>query len=271
MATCARSAAVTGCPADVRPVYREGGDHTNTIDTTLMNGLHGIDWMWGWGTVGIHQPVRLPEPTRTTGSSPFTPPGTENDCHPHSSGAGLNGSVTVHIQDTDPSASIYYTTNGSLPTLASPLYTQPLSFNQTTTLKAMAYRPGLNQSATVTAVYTQTGGDGQPPIQNPVTYAPTDLSRVQVYPNPWRADKHLSHPQITFANLPSGAIVKIFSTSGRKVKSLNEANNRAIWDLINDHGDKVAGGIYMYLITAGQTGYYGAVDQKVKGKVAVIR
>ena len=38
----------------------------------------------------------------------------------------------------------------------------------------------------------------------------------------------------------------------------------ASWDLANDKGDKVASGIYVYLITDGQ-------GNKAKGKVAVIK
>ena len=93
---------------------------------------------------------------------------------------------------------------------------------------------------------------------------PGSLSNVRVYPNPWRKDKHSGHPSITFANLPTGSTVKLFTVSGRKVKALNESGGAATWDLTNDSGDKVASGIYVYLIIDGQ-------GNKVEGKVAVIK
>jgi len=124
--------------------------------------------------------------------------------------------------------------------------------------------------ATLT-VNTSTGGGSNPPSNpTPVTYQVPDLSQVRVYPNPWRIDKHASHPTITFANLPVGAAVKLFTTSGHEVKALSEVNGLATWDLKNSSGDKVASGIYVYLITVGDTGYGGSA-QKLKGKVAVIK
>jgi len=124
--------------------------------------------------------------------------------------------------------------------------------------------------ATLT-VNTGSGGGPNPPTNpTPVTYQAPDLSQVKVYPNPWRKDKHASHPSITFANLPIGTTVKLFTVSGHKVKAIGETGGQVSWDLTNDSGDKVASGIYVYLITIGDTGYGGSA-QKLKGKVAVIK
>jgi hypothetical protein len=95
----------------------------------------------------------------------------------------------------------------------------------------------------------------------------SNLSAVQIYPNPWRADKHAAHPTVTFANLPSGSTMKIFTASGHLVRTLGGQSLRLgtmTWDLTNDSGDKVASGIYLYLITDSQ-------GDKVKGKLAVIK
>jgi chitinase len=43
-------------------------------------------------------------------------------------------------------ASIYYTTDGSEPTTASSAYSSALTFTQTTTLKAKAFKNGLKDS-----------------------------------------------------------------------------------------------------------------------------
>jgi hypothetical protein len=90
-----------------------------------------------------------------------------------------------------------------------------------------------------------------------------NLSTVQVYPNPWRSDKHAGK-SVTFANLPTNTSVKIFTVSGHLARDLGTVNGSVIWNLTNDSGDKVASGVYIYLITDSQ-------GDKVKGKVAVIR
>ncbi len=60
----------------------------------------------------------------------------------------------VTISTTTDGASIYYTTNGDEPTESSTLYTAPVAISTTTTLKAKAYKAGMDPSATATAVYT---------------------------------------------------------------------------------------------------------------------
>ena len=51
-------------------------------------------------------------------------------------------------------ATIYYTDNGDPPTVASFLYTGPISINDTTTIKAIAILSGYNDSGIGTGVYT---------------------------------------------------------------------------------------------------------------------
>ena len=63
------------------------------------------------------------------------------------------GSVTVTIIDATSGATIYYTTDGSTPTTSSTVYAGPLTFNQTTTLKAMAAASGMTNSAVASATY----------------------------------------------------------------------------------------------------------------------
>lgn len=60
----------------------------------------------------------------------------------------------VTISTTTADASIYYTTNGDEPTEASTLYTTPVAISTTTTLKAKAYKAGMDPSTTATAAYT---------------------------------------------------------------------------------------------------------------------
>jgi hypothetical protein len=69
-------------------------------------------------------------------------------------GGTYTGSVTVTISDATSGATIYYTTDGGTPTTGSAVYTGPITFTQTTTLKAMAAASGMTGSAVASATYT---------------------------------------------------------------------------------------------------------------------
>src|SRR5882672_10639308 len=69
-------------------------------------------------------------------------------------GGNYSVSVTVTIGDATSGATIRYTTDGSTPTAASPVYTGPLTFTQTTTLQALATASGMTNSAVASATYT---------------------------------------------------------------------------------------------------------------------
>jgi len=60
----------------------------------------------------------------------------------------------VTITSTTPGAVIKYTLDGSTPTAASPTYTGPINVSQTTTVKAIATKAGMSDSAVATAVYS---------------------------------------------------------------------------------------------------------------------
>jgi Chitobiase/beta-hexosaminidase C-terminal domain len=69
--------------------------------------------------------------------------------------AGTYTSVqTVTISDSTPSATIYYTTNGSTPSTSSPVYSGPFVVSATTTVQAIATAPGFTQSSVGSATYT---------------------------------------------------------------------------------------------------------------------
>ncbi|MGB6689270.1 MAG: chitobiase/beta-hexosaminidase C-terminal domain-containing protein [Terracidiphilus sp.] len=59
----------------------------------------------------------------------------------------------IALTDLTPSASIYYTTNGSNPTTSSPRYTSSIHIDSLTTVKAMAIAIGYAQSATAQASF----------------------------------------------------------------------------------------------------------------------
>ncbi|MDE2098637.1 MAG: chitobiase/beta-hexosaminidase C-terminal domain-containing protein [Patescibacteria group bacterium] len=65
---------------------------------------------------------------------------------------------SVTIFDTTPGATIYYTTDGTVPTTSSSVYSSSVTISTTTTLKAIAIATGYANSAVTTAVYTISAG-----------------------------------------------------------------------------------------------------------------
>ena len=82
----------------------------------------------------------------TQTSAPILTPGTES----------YSGSISVAITDSTPNATIYYTTDGSIPTSTSTIYTAPIAVSSTETITAIASATGLLVSAPTTSTYTNT-------------------------------------------------------------------------------------------------------------------
>ena len=140
-----------------------------------------------------------------------------------------------------------------------------------TTFSVMTAVPSLTLSAvtqltpgpwhvSVTAV-NSTGTSA--PVQADFVLVQDTLSSIQVYPDPWRSDKHTGIP-ITFDQLSGQVTLKIFTVSARLVRTLGPAGGKVTWDLTNNSGEKVASGLYLYLITDNQ-------GNKTRGKFAIIR
>ncbi len=77
-------------------------------------------------------------------------------------GGTYTSSQTVTITSSTSGASIRYTTDGSTPSeTVGTIYSSPVSITVTTTLKAIAYKSGMTDSAVASATYTiNTGGGG---------------------------------------------------------------------------------------------------------------
>jgi hypothetical protein len=61
---------------------------------------------------------------------------------------------SVQLSDTSPTPTIYYTTDGTIPTHNSKQFTTAISVTSTTTITAIASSPGLNDSPAVKATFT---------------------------------------------------------------------------------------------------------------------
>ncbi|MEW6608138.1 MAG: hypothetical protein AB1414_11955, partial [bacterium] len=104
--------------------------------------------------------------------------------------------------------------------------------------------------------------------------APETLGKVSVYPNPFKPNSDLGHTHITFGakndltrRLTRYATIKIYDISGELIRTLEVVpgdKGQKIWRADNDSGQKIASGIYIYLITNPQ-------GEKCIGKMAIIR
>ena len=80
---------------------------------------------------------------------------------------------SVTLMDTTSSATIYYTTDGSIPTTSSTRYTGPISVSTTTTINAIATATGYGQSPVATATYTINLPPAAAPTFSPFRPAPS--------------------------------------------------------------------------------------------------
>ena len=90
-----------------------------------------------------------------------------------------------------------------------------------------------------------------------------DLSGVRIFPNPWRSDRHQGVP-IKIDHASANSELRIFTLSGRWIRTISIPGGTGAWDLNNDAGQKAASGVYMYLITDG-------AGHRSRGTLAVIQ
>ena len=120
-------------PTTASPVY--GGPITVT-QTTTVKAMATASGMADSAVASATYTIRVATPA-------FSP-----------AGGTYTSARSVSISDATPGATIYYTTDGSTPTTASPVYGGPITVTQTTTVKAMAAAVGMANSAVASATYT---------------------------------------------------------------------------------------------------------------------
>jgi hypothetical protein len=108
--------------------------------------------------------------------------GTLTDMPTFSEPAGTyTGVQSITITDATPSAVIYYTTDGSMPTTSSAVYSSSVTLNETSeTLQAIAVAPGLLQSYSVSANYNLILPAAAAPAISPVTGTYSRLQTVTI-------------------------------------------------------------------------------------------
>ena len=92
--------------------------------------------------------------------------------------------------------------------------------------------------------------------------AQADLSQFKAFPNPVRPGR--GQAAVTFAGL-NGGTIEIYNANGRLVfeTQVPAGSPTFLWNLLNNEGDRVASGVYLYRVTADG-------DERT-GKLGVIR
>lgn len=101
---------------------------------------------------------------KTEGIEPPTPVVATPTFTPES--GTYNEPQTVSIACATEGATIHYTLDGSEPTESSPVYSEPISIEETTNIKAIAMKEGYDNSAIAEATYTIQTGSGMVVIFN---------------------------------------------------------------------------------------------------------
>ena len=114
-------------------------------------------------------------PTPSLGCYEFTGTRIVNDpVFPYGTNVTFNPTVAVPLTCPTDGASIRYTLDGSDPTDEATLYEGPIALSATATIKARAYKAGMDPSRIVTATYTC--GSPTPPVLGEVEAAPRATS-----------------------------------------------------------------------------------------------
>jgi hypothetical protein len=104
---------------------------------------------------------------KTTAAPTFTPaPG------------NFTSRESVTLTDATSGAITYYTTNGSVPTTSSNQYLGPISISATTTIRAMATAPGLENSSVSSGTYTLVDAPAARPTVSPAAGVYTSTQKV---------------------------------------------------------------------------------------------
>ncbi|HWE84765.1 MAG TPA: chitobiase/beta-hexosaminidase C-terminal domain-containing protein [Terracidiphilus sp.] len=157
-----------GVPAvENDPGYRDGvANWTDSNGNLWLFG--GVTW-GAWGMVNDlweFLPSGTPPPAATPTIS--EPSGTYTSWQ------------TVSITDTTPGAFVYYTLDGTAPTIGSARYSTALTISQTTTVKAIAWAYGYTSGSAASATYTLNLPSAATPVFTPAAGTYTSIQSVQI-------------------------------------------------------------------------------------------
>lgn len=130
------------------------GSRSNTAKWTDSKGNFWLFGGWGYGSTSSYYPYHPDDMNDLWAYSPPAqlPPAASPT---FSVLAGTYTAVqTLTLSDATPNATIYYTTDGSIPNAKSAVYGGAIPISTTVTIQAIAAAPGYSNSALTTATYT---------------------------------------------------------------------------------------------------------------------
>jgi hypothetical protein len=86
--------------------------------------------------------------------------------------------------------------------------------------------------------------------------ATSEMDKINVVPNPYYAfNNYETSPvdhKIKFTNLPNNCTIRIYNVGGNLIRTLKKDNNLTYmdWDLKNEYGISISGGVYIIHIDA---------------------
>ena len=160
-------------------------------------------------------------PKLTVAAPVFKPDGTTS----------FRGTQTVEISCATPGASIYYTTDGTTPTSSGTAYSGAISLTSTTTVKAIAVKADMNDSAVAAVTFTRrssSGGGGGGGFSTPsYSVSVDDVKHGTVTVSPQSASKGDS---VTITAAPDKGYelsgIKVIDQNGREVKLTDKGSGK---------------------------------------------
>ncbi len=148
--------------------------------------------------------------------------------------------INVQLSCSTPGANIHYTTDGLIPTALSPIYSNPISVNQNTTLKVRAMLDYWAPSEADSTHYTFPEGN-----QDQSDLLTTILHRA--YPNPFNPVTTIPYS----IKRASEIQIEIYNIKGQRVKTLvkgfyKEGNYSVNWNGRDQNNKQVSSGVYFY-------------------------
>ena len=143
----------------------------------------------------------------------------------------FRGTQTVEISCATPGASIYYTTDGTMPTSSGTAYSGAISLTSTTTIKSIAVKADMNDSAVAAVTFTRrssSGGGGGGGFSAPsYSVSVDDVKHGAVTVSPKSASKGDS---VTITAAPNKGYelsgIKVIDQNGREVKLTDKGSGK---------------------------------------------
>ncbi len=146
-----------------------------------------------------------PTPGKANTTSPRAPPGAPPVTVTPGSGF-FAGPVTVQLAAPLPESTVYYTLDGSHPTVGGEAYTAPLEVRETTVLRAVALRDGVPVSAMTTVTYLVGESTGRPVLSLVTDPAHLWDEATGIYVNPQERGREWERPVTVEWLSPEGEV-----------------------------------------------------------------